>query len=669
MISNSSNERSPGSGGLAVRRFTSPWPVWSGEATCEQEDQGLGALGIGSGFERGQRRAMIGVTLGHSVQGRVAMADKETDPRTPLSALSGQRRLAAVLSADVVGYTRLMESDEEATHARLMRLRDLVLEPTLKRHGGRVVKNTGDGFLAMFDSAMAALEGAKEMQRAIMASELAASDKHRIAFRMGVNVADVIVEAHDIFGDGVNVAARLQSLAEPNGIVISGAVAEDLGGTFGMDAVDLGPMHVRNRAHQVRVVSLRFADAPLSAVGESEPGYASRPSIAVLPFRKLATIDDDYFADGIVDNIIHALAGLKELLVIARGSTLGFGAGAVDVQAIGSALGVRYVLYGSAQRSGGNLRIRTELIDTSSAEVIRSDQHDGGLSDLFTLQDRITEDIVKTIAPKVREQELKRALRKHPQNMTAYDLVLQALDLLNSLDYPRFALARGLLQRAMSIDPGYAPSFSYTAWWHSYRIGQEWSRDFPMDASEAIRLADNALKLDPSDALALAVNGHEQSYLRKNYVAALDCFDQALEACPNLATAWTLKAVTLCFMGDGPGALDAANRGLRLSPVDQQVFFAEHILAQAHYINGDFDEAVAWSERAERHNARLTSNLRTLIASLVASGRVVEAREAARRHGVLSPHFSLAAWASRTPMVARVLQPRLEMLRKAGLPD
>jgi adenylate cyclase len=612
---------------------------------------------------------MIGVTLGHSVQGRVAMADKDTDPRTPLSALSGQRRLAAVLSADVVGYTRLMESDEEATHARLMRLRDLVLEPTLKRHGGRVVKNTGDGFLAMFDSAMAALEGAKEMQRAIMASELAASDKHRIAFRMGVNVADVIVEAHDIFGDGVNVAARLQSLAEPNGIVISGAVAEDLGGTFGMDAVDLGPMHVRNRAHQVRVVSLRFADAPSSAVGESEPGYASRPSIAVLPFRKLATVDDDYFADGIVDNIIHALAGLKELLVIARGSTLGFGAGAVDVQAIGSALGVRYVLYGSAQRSGKTLRIRTELIDTSSAEVIRSDQHDGGLSDLFTLQDRITEDIVKTIAPKVREQELKRALRKHPQNMTAYDLVLQALDLLNSLDYPRFALARGLLQRAMSIDPSYAPSFSYAAWWHSYRIGQEWSRDFPMDASEAIRLADTALKLDPSDALALAVNGHEQSYLRKNYVAALDCFDQALEACPNLAIAWTLKAVTLCFMGDGPGALDAANRGLRLSPVDQQVFFAEHILAQAHYINGDFDEAVAWSERAERHNARLTSNLRTLIASLVASGRVVEAREAARRHGVLSPHFSLAAWASRTPMVARVLQPRLEMLRKAGLPD
>jgi tetratricopeptide (TPR) repeat protein len=291
------------------------------------------------------------------------------------------------------------------------------------------------------------------------------------------------------------------------------------------------------------------------------------------------------------------------------------------------------------------------------------------LSDLFNLQDRITEDIVKTIAPRVREQELKRALRKHPQTMTAYDLVLQALELLNSLEYPRFALARGLLQRAMTIDPTYAPAFSHAAWWHSYRIGQEWSRDMAMDAREAVRLAETALKLDPSDALALAVYGHEQSYLRKNYAAALDYFGQALEACPNLALAWTLKAVTLCFIGDGPGALEAANRGLRLSPIDQQVYFAEHILAQAHYMNGDFDEAVIWSERAARHNPHLMSNLRTLIASLVACDRMEEAREAARRHCELSPHFSLAAWAERTPMVEKVVRPRLEMLRKAGLPD
>lgn len=597
------------------------------------------------------------------------MADDELLPNRPVSSPSGHRRLAAVLAADVVGYTRLMESEEESTHTRLMRMRGSILEPTLKRYGGRIVKNTGDGFLAMFDSALAAVDFAKDMQRAVMAAEQVIAHEMRIAFRVGINIADVLIEEHDIYGDGVNVAARLQSLSEPNGIVVSGAVAEDIGGSFGMDAVDLGPMHVRNKVHPVRVVSLRFTDAPFSGVGEGEPGYAARPSIAVLPFRKLATGDDEYFADGIVDNIIHALAGLKELLVIARGSTLAFGSGAIDIQAVGSALGVRYVLYGSVQRSQHHLRIRTELIDASTAEVIRADQHDGSLGDLFKLQDQITEDIVKTIAPRVREHELKRALRKHPQNLTAYDMVLQALELLNSLDYPRFAVARGLLQRAMSIDPTYAPAFSHAAWWHSYRIGQEWSRDFAMDAKEAIRLAEFALKLDPGDALALAVYGHEQSYLRKNYSAALEYFAQALETCPNLAIAWTLKAVTLCFTGDGPGAIAAASRGLRLSPIDQQVYFAEHILAQAHYINGDFDEAVMLSERAERHNARLTSNLRTLIASLVACGRLDDAREVAKRHSELSPHFSLAKWVARTPMVDKVVQPRLEMLRRAGLPD
>lgn len=595
------------------------------------------------------------------------VADQDAVPVSKPIAHPTKRRLAAVLAADVVGYTRLMETDEEGTHQRLMHLRDTVLEPTLARYGGHIVKNTGDGFLAMFDSALAAVEGAKEIQRVVMASERTQAEDRHIAFRMGVNIADVIVEDHDIYGDGVNIAARLQSLSEPNGIVVSGAVAEDIGGSFGMDAVDLGPMHVRNKAHPIRIVSLRFADAPMSGAGEVEPGYAGRPSIAVLPFHDAGGTADDYFADGIVDNIIHALAGLKELLVISRSSTLGFGGGESDVRAIGSALGVRYVLYGSVQRGGTRLRLRTELVEASTAEVIRSDQHDGELSDLFSLQDRITEDVVKTIAPRVREQELKRALRKHPQNMTAYDLVLQALDLMSSLDYPRFALARGLLQRAMSVDPTYAPAASYAAWWHSYRIGQEWSRDVAMDASEAVRLAELALKLDPSDALALALYGHEQAFVRRNYAAALESLGQAIEACPNLSIAWTLKAATLCFMGDGAGALDAANRGLRLSPLDQQVFFAEHILAQAHYINGDFDEAIIWSERAARRNPRLTSNLRTLIASLVAAGRIEEAREVARMHGELSPDFSLAAWSARTPMVERVLKPRLEMLRKAGL--
>jgi adenylate cyclase len=580
-----------------------------------------------------------------------------------------QRRLASVLAADVVGYTRLMELDEQGTHSRLMNLRFDIMQPLLASRQGRIVKNTGDGFMAMFETAHAALQSAKDMQRAVTDAEAGVPADRRIAFRMGVNVADVIVEDHDVYGDGVNIAARLQSHAEPGGIVISGVVAEQVGGTLGMQAIDLGQMHMRNLSHPVRVLSLRFADAPAPTVGETHSGYEARPSIAVLPFRETVSTKDTYFAHGIVDNIIHALAALKELFVISRGSTLGYGGQAIDMRAVGRALGVRYVLYGSVQRAGGRLRITTELGDAETGEVIRTDHYDGHLEELFDLQDRIAGEVVKTIAPHVRDRELKRALRKHPQNMTAYDLMLQALEPLNQLDYATFSRARGLLQRAMIIDPSYAPAFSYAAWWHSYRIGQEWSPDFAMDSGEAARLSAAAIERDGGDALALAIDGHQKSFLKKDFDGAIESFDCALSASPNSAIAWTLKGATYCFIGDGPGAVRCAEAGLRLSPIDQSVFFAEHILGQAHYINGNFEDAVVWSGRADKRNGRLTSNLRTLCASLVATGRIDEAREVAQRHCQIAPNFSLRAWAARTPMSNEIARSRIEKLRAVGMPE
>ena len=353
-----------------------------------------------------------------------------------------ERRLATVLVADVVGYSRLMEADERSTHARLMHLRFSVMEPVIAQHLGRVIKNTGDGFVAMFDGAGGALEAAHKMQQAVTVAEAEIPAGQRIAFRMGINVADVIVEDHDIYGDGVNVAARLQTHAEPGGIVISGIVAEQAGGMLGMQAIDLGQLQMRNREHPVRVLCLRLPGTPAAAVGEVEAGTEVRPSIAVLPFRKLASGDDSYFADGIVDNIIQSLATLRELFVISRGSTLGFGGGPIDARAIGRALGVRYLLYGSVQRAGERLRIGTELSDAELGEVLRANQYDGAMGELFQLQDRIAEETVKMIAPRLHERELRRAQKKHPQNMTAYDLVLQAIDLLYRLDYASFARAR-----------------------------------------------------------------------------------------------------------------------------------------------------------------------------------------------------------------------------------
>jgi adenylate cyclase len=298
---------------------------------------------------------------------------------------------------------------------------------------------------------------------------------------------------------------------------------------------------------------------------------------------------------------------------------------------------------------------------------LRADHYDGNLAELFQLQDRIAEQTLKLIAPHVHERELKRALKKHPQNMTAYDLVLQALEALYRLDYASFSRARGLLQRAMVLDPSYAPAFSYAAWWHSGRISQAWTNNSAMDAAEAMRLAQAALDRDPNDALALAVYGHEQSYLRKEYDLAIDSFDRALTACPNLALAWTLKALTLCFIGDGPSALRCAQQGLRLSPRHQNVGYAEHIVAQAHYVNGDFGEAISWSRRSIAHSDRDTSSLRTLISSLVAVGALEEARSVASQHREIAPQFSIREWAARSSMSESFKKSRSERLRTAGL--
>jgi adenylate cyclase len=577
-------------------------------------------------------------------------------------------RLVSVLMVDVVGYTRLMELDEPGTHGRLMNFRFSILQPIVEERRGRIVKNTGDGFLAVFESARDAMEAAITMQSEVTKRESDQPPDRRIAFRMGLNIADVIVEDHDIYGDGVNIAARLQSYAEPGGIVVSGVFRDAVGGSFGLDTVDLGLLHLRHLSHPVQVISLSLPGAPTTAFGEMTGGYEGRASIAVLPFRNLAGPDEAYFAHGMVDHIIYALAALKELFVISRGSTVGF-FDSIDLRDIGKHLGVRYVLSGSVLRSGQRLRIGTELGDASTGEIIHADQHAGDLGDLFDVQDRIAQEVFKTIAPNVRDRELKKSMRKHPQNMTAYDLVLQAMEPLYQLDYATFSRARGLLQRAIALDPGYAPAFSYAAYWHMFRQGQGWSPDVSADISTAARLARAAIANDSHDAMALAIFGHTQSHLTKDLEQSIGIFDSAIAICPNAAMAWILKAATLCFIGDGPSAVRCGETGVRLSPFDQHVFFAEHILAQAHYVNRNFVQAISWGRRADMHNARNTSNLRTLISSLIAINRTEEARGVANRHAEIVPGFRVSAWAARTPMQGDIKTQRIIRLLAAGMPE
>jgi adenylate cyclase len=590
--------------------------------------------------------------------------------RDTMECAQTDRRTCAILAADVVGYVRLMSEDERGTHARLMRLRNEQLDPRIASHGGTLIKNTGDGFLAIFDGTRAAMDCALAMQRAIAAAEADAAPNQRISMRMGMSFGEVIIEGGDIYGDAVNTAARLQTYAEPGGIAITAEVASRAGDDLSTEVTDLGDFYLHNMAHPVRMFTLRTEGTQARLVGDVPPGSDDRSSIAVLPFRKNQTDPEEaYFADGVVDDIIYALAGLKELFVISRTSARGYQGDTIDARAIGRELGVRYVLYGSVRRAGGRLRIATELSDTETGAVIRSDRYEGDLADLFALQDRISASVVNAIAPQVQERELLRALRKHPQNMTAYDFLLQALDQLYRLDDESVARARGLLQQAMTHDPFFGPAYSYAAFWYVLHVGEGRSTNLEADAAEAARLAGTAIRLNENDPLALAIYGHVQSFLLRDYDRAMLFLDRAIEAGPSSATAWSMSSATCGYIGNGALAVERARRSIRLAPQDAFRFWHEAILGQAHYVDGNYEEAVIWAQRAVGRNGAVVFALRTLTASLMALGKVEEARAAAQQLMHVQPRFAMARYEKRCPLKGEILTTWLERLRAAGLPE
>jgi adenylate cyclase len=563
-----------------------------------------------------------------------------------------------------------METHEVDTHIRLMQLRSEVLAPGVAAQRGRIVKHTGDGFLATFDTARDATRCALSLQEAVAAHTVGLPADQRISFRMGLNAADIILEGDDVFGDGVNIAARLQTYAPSGGVVVSSAVAEQLGSDFDVNVIDLGDLRLRNISRPVRVYALRPPMQPSRLVGEAAAGSEPRPSIAVLPFRmNLVSPDQAYFVDGIVYDIIRGLAALKELFVVSRGSTLGYSGRNIDVREIGRQLGVRYVLYGSVQKTSTTLRIGTELSDAESGEVVRSDQYEGDLGDLFALQDRIAISVVRTIAPQVRERELMRALRKHPQNLTAYDLVLQALDLLYRMDYDSFSKARGLLEQAISYDPNYALAYSYVALWYVFRIGEIGSSAPDADAVAGARYAAQGVELGGDDAFALAVYAHAQSFLLHDLDKGREVAGRAIAAGPSSAMAWTMASATSGFLGDGPEAVSQGEQGVRLSPLDARSFWHEGLLGQAHYVNGDYEQALEWALSALNRNGLIRFNHRLLIATLDALGRNREAAEAARRFLQIQPDFHVSSYARRCPFSGAALDTWLGHLRSAGLPD
>jgi adenylate cyclase len=581
-----------------------------------------------------------------------------------------ERRQLTIVVADVVGYSRLMQADEDATYAKLIALRRDLIEPSIAMYGGEYLKNTGDGFIATFSNPQDAVLCSLAVQQASCQEAGGGSAADRIQLRIGVNVADVIVEPGDVYGAGVNIAARLQSFAVPGGIVLPRELAALVERGPDVHLHDLGELPLRNIQRPVEAVSLSFGDPSVRRLGEVARGAEQRPFIAVLPFVEDGVpADQAYFSSGIVDDIIHALAGLKELFVLSRGASLGLDPRERDIRRIGAELGVRYILHGSIQRSGSRIRIRTELNESATGAVLFSDRQDGVLDELFDLQSKIALRVVATLAPQIRERERNRALRQPPANLTAYDYLLQALDPLFQMDPVAFARAKGLLQHAIASDPEYGPAHSYSAYWHLLRVGQGWSTDPRADTAEASEHAEAAIARDETDALALAIFGHVHSYLLKDFETATELQERALECGPSCAMAWTLSSVTQGYLGVGPEAVFRAITGLKLSPRGPHVVYHEHVLSQAYYVNGNYDEAVRWALRANKHNARLTSNVRCLIASLVALDLLDEARDHGARLLQLDPGFRLSAFGRQTPLPGTIKDNFLDRLRRAGLPE
>jgi adenylate cyclase len=580
------------------------------------------------------------------------------------------RRLAAIAFVDIVGYSILMARDETRTHQRWMAILDRIIRPEAISHHGKIVKSTGDGVLADFPSAFDAVQWAYAVQRAVQA--LGVGDPvPPIALRIAVHAGDIITTDFDVFGEGVNLAARLQEYAPAGGIVLSDAAHDLVRGSLDTTARDLGQLDLKNFENSVRAFALD-PEGPAITVPTLPRAVSKLPSIAVLPLQNIGGDPaDDYFCDGCVEDITLSLAGLRELMVISRGSTLAYRGRHPDPREVGRLFGVRYVLSGSLRRSERLVRVSVDLCDANSGVTLWGEKEEVAPAELFNAQDRIVGKIVAGIAPNVRAAELRTAMRKKPENFSAYDYTLRALHILNSLDKNTFMQARDYLQKAMEEDSDFAMPIAWAARWYSLSVGQGWSADPTADKAKAVELANRAIDQDPQNALALATYGYLQSFLFHDYDSALVYFERALAACPNHSLAWFLSSPTLSYVGRAQEAIKHAEQALRLSPLDRNLFSFYSALNLAHYAQGSYEEAVKWGKLSASENPLYTANLRYLAAALAALDRLDEAHSAAATLMQREPDFRLNTF-------GKTLQPfrGLEMsaryiqhLRKSGLPD
>lgn len=586
------------------------------------------------------------------------------------------RKIAAILAADVVGFSRLTGDDEDGTLAALRALRAEHTDPTIAAHNGRVFKRTGDGFLVEFRSVTEAARCAVWLQAKMPERNASLPSDRRIEFRIGVHLGDIVEEADgDLMGDGVNIAARLEGICEPNCVCLSGAAYDQIRDKLDCRIIDLGEKQLKNIRRPVRAYQIEASPAAI-ALGTGPSRAASgrpvtdRPSLAVLPFQNLGgDPETDYFADGVIEDVITALSRVRWLFVIARNSSFIYKTRSIDARQIGSELGVRYLLDGSIRKAAKRVRISAQLIEAAGGRHIWADRFEGDLAEIFELQDRITTGVVVAVEPSLRLAEIERAQRKPTDNLDAYDLYLRALPRINAYTREGFTEAEVLLRRAIALDGAYADALVALAECLVRMMLNGWVTDKRASTDEACDLAGRAVGADPENAAVLAVAAWAYSTLGVHFEQSLELANRALALHPNSVHVRSFCGWVFNYFGESLRAIEQFDEARLLSPVDPKSYFPMLGLAAAHFFAGHLEETVSLTGRILAEVPTHNVARRYRAAALGHLGRIDEARAVIADLLAAQPNSNLRSARSSGFRNARMSNLYVEGLQLAGLPE
>ena len=581
-----------------------------------------------------------------------------------------QRRLAAILAADVVGYSRLMGADEAGTRARFNAHFSELIEPAIASCQGRIVKTTGDALLVEFASVVDAVECAVEFQKGMAERNRDETDSRRISFRIGVNLGDVIIEGDDIHGDGVNIAARLEGLAEPGGIVVSGKVHDEVRTKLDLGFNDLGVQEVKNIAEPVRAFNVHMGAGATSwdGLGQGVPlPLPDKPSIAVLPFENMSgDAEQEYFSDGITEDLITALSRIRWLFIVARNSTFSYKGQAPDIRDVARELGVRYVLVGSVRKSGNRVRLNAQLIDGITGNHIWAERYDRELEDVFALQDELTLTLCGAIEPELTKSEQQRTSSKAPENMDAWDYYQRGMWLWQAGRKDENAEARRMFEHSMELDPSFARAFiGYVGTYHSSRrLGF-----LEVDRDKALQAARRAVDLDSEDAwshVALGLVYH----VDPDPEAAIPEFAYAIQLNPSLADGHAWLGDSLSCAGRAEEAVVPLQQAIRLSPRDPRIGVMHARMGRAYLFLRQHEKSVEWSRSALRHQNVGWPAAANLASTLGHLGQLDGARRALDDMQRLQTGLTIGFVGDHTPVIhPDYMDHFIDGLRKAGLPE